>query len=1065
MATSAKFVSPPTDGSIPPSSISDFHLEHNPNHVFAILYDINNSSQTNVTHEQLACAVHRAAHILNPNGAIPQGTNIGFLLSTHAIQYIPFPISPRTPVSGIAHLLKSTQTSLVVAGGSQAINHIIPQLSNNLAEVDPPVQFIDPPSLDQVLPDLGKAEREPEYKPFPPLKAISGDTIISILHSSGSTGMPKPVKFHLEGLFKNLITQSIGRAYAQEGVRSGTMALPTFHGMGMFLQIFIPLYAGCTQVLFAPNHVPVVPTSNLTIKVAAATKCSHIVCIPAFLEEWSQDETAVAYLRQMKSVVSIFEVVLQIVVTQVTQIFGGGPLAEAIGNKLADQGVHFRSCYGATEFGGVTETSEVDETSDWNYLQFSPQVDARFIPQNNGDNLFELAFVVSDNHKPFELNFEIDGRPAYRTKDLVVQGEIGMCPIVRSAVMFGRERNQTGVLIELEENVSSMYDTQEGRSKTIDEVWPFIERANQTSATHSRLERRTIIFVDPARPLPRTVKGGISRPGALKLYASVIEEMYLGLEKGFGAADRIKPPRSWDTTEGIEVWVTEEIQNLLGRKVDVCGDLFQQGMDSLTATMLLRLLKDTLNASPHSNIRSGATKVNQQTIFGNPTITQLVQVLVQLSTCNNTTVVDPVSEALGNIHTMIEKHKVDWPTQGARDNQPVKKERVVVTGTTGGLGSHLLAQLLQNEKVEKVWAINRKSSKNNRDREINSFEDKLLDVNLLKSEELVFVDADLEDPKLALPNEIYDEIRREATIIIHNAWQVNFNLGLQSFEPSICGVRNLLDLAFQSTAPTGLPRFIFTSSISVAGFGGPGRRLSEISVTPEMASTSIGYGQSKLVAEKLLESARDSGLESCSIRLGQLVGDVKSGAWSTTDWVPSLIGSSVSIGSLPRAVGTVSWLPLDVAARSIIDTCVNRNKVLPQVMHTSHPRPVPWVNIMNALSASLVPLVNSQLPIVGFEEWNKRVAEAAESFKGSESDRYKRFPSTKIQSTIDGMVVADKELQSHEEVEHVESCGTVRLNTKVAEEFSRVLETTPQLGDEHVQKWISYWGTKGLFVQ
>ncbi|GAB1528524.1 hypothetical protein RhiTH_011718 [Rhizoctonia solani] len=1056
MATSAKFVSPPTDGSIPPSSISDFHLEHNPNHVFAILYDINNSSQTNVTYEQLACAVHRAAHILNPNGAIPQGTNIGLLLSTHAIQYIvtifgamraglvPFPISPRTPVSGIAHLLKSTQTSLVVAGGSQAINHIIPQLSNNLAEVDPPVQFIDPPSLDQVLPDLGKAEREPAHKPFPPLKAISGDTIISILHSTGSTGMPKPVKFHLEGLFKNLITQSIGRAYAQEGVRSGTMALPTFHGM-----------------------------------------------------EWSQDETAVAYLRQMKSVVSIFEVGLQIVVTQVTQIFGGGPLAEAIGNKLADQGVHFRSCYGATEFGGVTETSEVDETSDWNYLQFSPQVDARFIPQNNGDNLFELAFVVSDNHKPFELNFEIDGRPAYRTKDLVVrhpyrpdlwklvgrlddqitllngektnpgpmEGEIGMCPIVRSAVMFGRERNQTGVLIELEESVSSMYDTQEGRSKTIDEVWPFIERANQTSATHSRLERRTIIFVDPARPLPRTVKGGISRPGALKLYGSVIEEMYLGLEKGFGAADGTKPPRSWDTTEDIEVWVTEEIQNLLGRKVDVCGDLFQQGMDSLTATMLLRLLKDTLNASPHSNIRSGATKVNQQTIFGNPTITQLVQVLVQLSTCNNTTVVDPVAEALGNIRTMIEKHKVDWPTQEARDIQPVKKERVVVTGTTGGLGSHLLAQLLQNEKVEKVWAINRKSSKNNRDREINSFEDKLLDVNLLKSEELVFVDADLEDPKLALPNEIYDEIRREATIIIHNAWQVNFNLGLQSFEPSICGARNLLDLAFQSTAPTGLPRFIFTSSISVAGFGGPGRRLSEISVTPEMASTSIGYGQSKLVAEKLLESARDSGLESCSIRLGQLVGDVKSGAWSTTDWVPSLIGSSASIGSLPRAVGTVSWLPLDVAARSIIDTCVNRSKVLPQVMHTSHPRPVPWVDIMNALSASLVPLVNSQLPIVGFEEWNKRVAEAAESFKGSESDRYKRFPSTKIQSTIDGMVLADKELQSHEEVEHVESCGTVRLNTKVAKEFSRVLETTPQLGDEHVQKWIRYWGTKGLFVQ
>ncbi|GAB1525258.1 hypothetical protein RhiTH_008416 [Rhizoctonia solani] len=1042
MAASTKLVIPPTDGSVPPSSISDFHLEHNPSHVFAILYDINNSSQTNVTYEQLACAVHRAAHILNPNGTIPQGTNIGLLLSAHTIQYIvmifgamraglvPFPISPRTHVSGIAHLLKSTQTSLVVAGGSQAIDDIIPQLSNSLAEVDSPVQFIDLPSLDQVLPDLGKAEQEPRHKPFPPLKAISGNAIIIILHSSGSTGMPKPVKLHLEGLFKDLITQSIGRVYARQGVLSGTMALPTFHAM-----------------------------------------------------MWSQDETALAYLRQMKSIVSIFELDLQILVTQTTQLFAGGPLAEAIGNKLANQGVRFRSCYGATELGVVTEASEIDEFNDWNYVQFSPRVDVRFISQNTGDNLFELAFVVSDDYKPFELNFEIDGRPAYKTKDLVIRHphkpdlwkivgrlddqiillngektnpgpigkEVGRCPIVRCAIMFGRERSQTGVLIELEESANYMYRTKEGQSKAMEDVWPFIERANQASATHSRLERRTIILVDPTHPLPRTVKEGVSRPGALKLYASVIEEMYLGLEKNFGAADGIKPPRSWDSTKDIEVWVTQEIQNLLGRQVDVCGDLFQQGMDSLTATMLLRLLKDTLNASPDFHIRSAATKVNQQTIFGNPTITQLVQVLVQLSTCNNTTVIDPVAEALRKIHAMIEKYKADWPTQEARNIQPVKKERVVVTGTTGGLGSHLLAQLLENEKVEKVWAMNRKSSKNNRDRELSSFEDKLLDVNLLKSEKLVFVDTDLEDPKLALPNEIYDE--------------VNFNLGLQSFEPSICGARNLLDLAFQSTAPTGLPRFIFTSSVSVAGFAVPGRWLSEISVTPEMASTSIGYGQSKLVAEKLLESARDSGLESCSIRLGQLVGDVKSGAWSTTDWVPSLIGSSVSIGSLPRAVGTVSWLPLDVAARSIIDTCVNRNKVLPQVMHTSHPRPVPWVDLMNALSASLVPLVNSQLPIVGFEEWNKRVAEAAESFKGSESDRYKRFPSTKIQSTIDGMVLADKELQSHDGVEHVESCGTVRLNTKVAEEFSRVLETTPQLGDEHVQKWISYWGTKGLFVQ
>jgi acyl-CoA synthetase (AMP-forming)/AMP-acid ligase II len=85
---SSDFVSPSTNGSVAPALVVDFHLKHNPNHLFAILHDVNDASQTEITYEQLAHGVHRAAHILNPNGAIPQGTNVGFLVSTHTIEYI-----------------------------------------------------------------------------------------------------------------------------------------------------------------------------------------------------------------------------------------------------------------------------------------------------------------------------------------------------------------------------------------------------------------------------------------------------------------------------------------------------------------------------------------------------------------------------------------------------------------------------------------------------------------------------------------------------------------------------------------------------------------------------------------------------------------------------------------------------------------------------------------------------------------------------------------------------------------------------------------------------------------
>ncbi|CAE6506561.1 unnamed protein product [Rhizoctonia solani] len=1073
------FVFPPTDGSVPPALAIDFHLKHNPKHVFSVLYDSNDSSRIDVTYEQLAHAVYRVAHILNPGGRLPQGTNIGFLLSTHTIQYIvmilgamraglvPFPISPRTHVPGIAHLLTSTQTSLLVIGGSQSVDDIAHRLALDLAEINFSVQSIPLPPFESILPKLGEFKPPTEGRPLPHLKPATNDTIVSILHSSGSTGMPRPVRYHLEGVFKNFVNQPFGWMYAQD-VRFGTMALPTFHAMGMFIQVLMPLYAGYTQVLFAPNYIPVVPTPNLTIEAAVSTKCAFMMCVPAFLETWSQDKHAISHLRQMKGI-----------------MYGGGPLADGIGSKLAQQGVIAHCCYGATEIGHVHEIWDLNDTSDRGYIKFSSHVDVRFIPQNDADRTFELVFVVSDDHRPFVLNSELDGKPAYKTKDLVVrhpfkpdlwkiigrlddqivllngektnpgpmETEIVRCPIVRYAIMFGRERTQTGVLIELEESARDLYRTEVGCADVVEEIWPFIERANQTSPTHSRLEKRAVIIVDPACPLPRTPKGTISRSAAFKLYARDIELMYYNLEKCLGITTGDKPHESWTNTNSIEVWVSKCVQNLLGREVNVDGDLFQQGMDSLTATMLLRTLKNAFHP---------AAKINQQTIFGKPSVRQLAQLLAQLSESSNV-LTDPRAEALKDMRAMIQKYDSNWPRRIITDFQPVKKERVVITGTTGALGSHLLAQLLESDRVDKVWAMNRKSPKGDRARQMSSFEDKQLESSLLESRKLVFVDVDLEDSHLGLRDDMYDEIRREATIIIHNAWQVNFNLSLQSFEPSIRGVRNLLNLAFCSTSPTGPPRFTFASSISVAGFAGHARRLNEVPVTLEDAATSIGYGQSKLVAEKLLESAQRAGLHTCIVRLGQLTGDSKSGSWSTTDWVPSLIGSSISVGCLPDAIGTVSWLPLDVAAHSIIDTSVARNVNIPLVVHTSHPRPVPWMDIMRAFSVSIRSRTGSELHVVHFDEWNKQVAEAAVAFKGSESERYKRFPSTKIQGTVDGMVQADNELRLCEDASIVESGGTPRLDTTTAEALSNTLRSTPELDMAHVEKWVEYWESRGLF--
>ncbi|KAF8601148.1 acetyl-CoA synthetase-like protein [Ceratobasidium sp. AG-I] len=1087
-----EFIRPAPDGSIPPWQVTDFHLDKNPNFPFAILYDVVSGSQTVVTYEQLARAVHHVAHILSPNGAIPQGTSIGILVSTNTLTYValvlgamraglvPFPISPRTPVAGIAHLCTESRTSYILVGGSPAIA----QLANGLQSYIPELDFVEIPSWEDLFPCLSQVvpNTAKHFKRFSRLNAAKGDSIIAILHSSGSTGMPRPIPMHQNGIFKNVINQTTLSMYAKPNTKVGTMALPTFHVLGLLVQYLTPLFIGYTQVFFAPKsshaHMPVVPTAQLTIQAVAETGCEFLVTVPAFLETWSQDEAAISELKKLACVT-----------------FSGATLAEHIGKALADQGVRLHSGYGATELGYVVAPYDAlyQDPHDWAYIRLSERVEVLFEPQHDVEDSHELIFLAGDIHEPFVINSNIGDQKGYRTKDLVVrhpskpdlwrvvgrlddqivllngektnpipmESEILRCPLIQYAAMFGRERNQTGVLVELVEDAKHKAQTQEGRTEIVDQIWPYIEKANLASFTHSRLARNAIVFTDPTRILPRTPKGTVSRLSALSAYAQDIEEMYATLDNSTTLGSTTYLPESWTNTHEVRRWVGDYVKEVLGRDTASNADLFQQGMDrlALSASILLRTIRGALRSSKNPTVRGMEEKLGQQTIFSHPTIEQLVDLFVLLYTGEQ--ILLPSTVDL--VQDLILKY---GPTPAGLKTLPamrrdIERESVLVTGTTGGLGSHLLAALLKCEQVERVWAVNRKSADGILARQKKAFEDKMLDTGLLSSPKLIMLEAEVENERLGLDESIYNEIQSCVTAIIHNAWQVNFNLSLQSFEPQIQGTRNLLDMALNSSIH---PRFLFISSVSVAGFG-KAVQLREEYLGTENALGGIGYGQSKLVAEKLLESAREIGLETCVVRLGQLTGDEKSGAWSTTDWVPCMIASSATVGCLPTTTGRVSWLPLDVAARSIVDVSSARDALLPPVIHCSHPRAVEWSHIINLFADALVSRIEDSraFPVVPFQEWNERVRNAALAFQGSESDRHKQFPSTKVQSTFDAISSIGVALESDKKDADIEAGGTARLDISKAEELSESLKKAPRLGREHVKSWIGYWEKRGLF--
>lgn len=60
-----------------------------------------------------------------------------------------------------------------------------------------------------------------------------------------------------------------------------------------------------------------------------------------------------------------------------------------------------------------------------------------------------------------------------------------------------------------------------------------------------------------------------------------------------------------------------------------------------------------------------------------------------------------------------------------------------------------------------------------------------------------------------------------------------------------------------------------------------------------------GYGQAKYVSERILVKAVEAGLKTTIVRVGQLSGVTTNGAWSSSEHMPILFKSSVTLGMAP----------------------------------------------------------------------------------------------------------------------------------------------------------------------
>lgn len=101
-------------------------------------------------------------------------------------------------------------------------------------------------------------------------------------------------------------------------------------------------------------------------------------------------------------------------------------------------------------------------------------------------------------------------------------------------------------------------------------------------------------------------------------------------------------------------------------------------------------------------------------------------------------------------------------SSGLRQNNGLKHgDVVIVTGTTGSLGSYLLDRLVDSDDIHRIYALNRASSDGTPlvKRQMAALAVRGLDAQIATSRKVILLEADFGNSTLGLNEEILQEVR------------------------------------------------------------------------------------------------------------------------------------------------------------------------------------------------------------------------------------------------------------------------------------------------------------------
>ena len=347
-------------------------------------------------------------------------------------------------------------------------------------------------------------------------------------------------------------------------------------------------------------------------------------------------------------------------------------------------------------------------------------------------------------------------------------------PAVKGALVTGAGHFQPAVLIDLDGEPPR---EPEKKHEVIEALLPTISEANQHAPAHGKLDAYHTLFAVPEKPVEYLGQGKIQRLRTCEKYKDSIEVMYRAADEAHDRIDNSNTP-ILDTAshESIAIWLRLLVDDLSEheKKLSFNQDIFEAGVDSLQVIRMAREIKFQARLIGWSKESS---QIMPTTIYNHPTLNLLAAFIYAQSHGQMDSTADGLTNGATNganvtnaspsgMQDMLDKY-VNSLLPSSKMAPPASAEcmTVLLTGSTGSLGSYLLDALYIHPNVAQIICLNRSSDAAEKHGKIG----RERGLNPLLPDRVIFLKADLSQDRLGLDNEAYDTLSKSVTHVIRKS--------------------------------------------------------------------------------------------------------------------------------------------------------------------------------------------------------------------------------------------------------------------------------------------------------